>query len=385
MATLQLEHLTKIYNAHSNPVVGVEELDIELDEGNFLVLVGPSGCGKSTTLRSIAGLESPTSGNIRIGDEVVNKQEPKDRDIAMVFQNYALYPHMTARQNMSFGLKMTTDLSASEISARVERVASMMGIEDLLADKPSELSGGQQQRVALGRAIVREPQVFLLDEPLSNLDAKLRAHMRTEIKELQQDLGITTVYVTHDQTEAMTMGDRIAILNKGELQQLGTPLECYHSPANQFVAGFIGEPSMNFFEARREGDRLVGSGLDYPLSEDLLTDVGEAQRIVLGIRPENADIVDDPGPHTVSGTVNVVEPLGSINYVYVDVDDEERIVEVPGTRYASDGQRVAIRVPVKRIHLFDGETGDALHNPDVEEETIDGLDFAPDQREAAGD
>ena len=385
MASLTLENLTKVYNVHSDPIVGVDELNIELEEGNFLVLVGPSGCGKSTTLRSIAGLESVTRGNIRIGDEVVNKQKPKERDIAMVFQNYALYPHMTARQNMSFGLKMTTDMSESEVHDRVEEVAAMMGIEEMLEDKPSELSGGQQQRVALGRAIVREPQVFLLDEPLSNLDAKLRAHMRAEIKELQQELDITTVYVTHDQTEAMTMGDKIAVLNGGELQQLGTPLECYQNPANQFVAGFIGEPSMNFFEVGLEGDTLVGDGLEYPLSDDVLADVDGTDRLVLGIRPEDADIVESDGPRTVPGTVSVIEPLGSINYVHTTVDGEERIVEVSGNRYADEGQQVAIQIPEDRIHLFHGETGESLHNPTIDEETIGRPDFVGGQGEAAGD
>ena len=385
MASLTLENLTKVYNVHSNPVVGVDEINIELDEGNFLVLVGPSGCGKSTTLRSIAGLESVTRGNIRIGDEVVNKQKPKERDIAMVFQNYALYPHMTARQNMSFGLKMTTEMSESEIHDRVEEVAAMMGIEELLEDKPSELSGGQQQRVALGRAIVREPEVFLMDEPLSNLDAKLRAHMRAEIKELQQDLGITTVYVTHDQTEAMTMGDKIAVLNGGQLQQLGTPLECYQNPANQFVAGFIGEPSMNFFEVKLEDDTLVGDGLEYPLSDDVLANVDETDELVLGIRPEDVDIVESDGPQTVTGTVSVIEPLGSINYIHTMVDGKERIVEVTGNRYADEGQQIAIHIPENHIHLFHGKTGESLHNPTIDEETIGRPDFVGGQGEATGD
>ena len=385
MASLTLEDLTKVYNVHSNPIVGVDDLNIELEEGNFLVLVGPSGCGKSTTLRSIAGLESVTEGNIRIGDEVVNKQKPKERDIAMVFQNYALYPHMTARQNMSFGLKMTTDMSESEIHDQVEEVASMMGIEEMLEDKPSELSGGQQQRVAIGRAIVREPQVFLLDEPLSNLDAKLRAHMRAEIKELQQKLDITTVYVTHDQTEAMTMGDKIAVLNDGQLQQLGTPLECYQRPANQFVAGFIGEPSMNFFEVMLEDDTLEGDGLEYPLSDDVLADVDVTDRLVLGIRPEDAEVAESDGPRTVTGTVNVIEPLGSINYIHATVGGEERILEVSGNRYANEGQEIAIQIPEDRIHLFHGETGKSLHNPTIDEETISRPDFVSGQGGATGD
>ncbi|MFC4987064.1 ABC transporter ATP-binding protein [Saliphagus infecundisoli] len=370
MEDLHIENLTKIYDPHSNPVIGVEDLNIELDEGNFLVLVGPSGCGKSTTLRTIAGLESATSGNIRINGEVVNDQKPKERDIAMVFQNYALYPHMTARQNMGFGLKMISDLSKEEIADRVEEVAGMMGIKDLLDDKPSALSGGQQQRVALGRAIVREPQVFLLDEPLSNLDAKLRAHMRTEIKELQQNLDITTVYVTHDQTEAMTMGDKIAVLNEGKLQQLGSPLECYHQPTNRFVAGFIGEPSMNFFEAELKDDRLVNESLDYPLSDARLDAVEGIDDVVLGIRPEDAEIVATVGDHTVNGTVNVVEPLGSVNYIHTDIAGRERTIEVDGNQYADEGQQIAIRFPEDQIHLFDQESGDAVYNPEVNDETV---------------
>ena len=385
MSTLELHDLTKVYNPRSDPIVGVEDLDIELDEGNFLVLVGPSGCGKSTTLRSIAGLERLTEGEIRIGDEVVNSQQPKERDIAMVFQNYALYPHMTARQNIGFGLKMMTDLSEEEINERVEDVAETMGIENLLEQTPGELSGGQQQRVALGRAIVREPQVFLLDEPLSNLDAKLRSHMRTEIKELQQNLNITTVYVTHDQTEAMTMGDKIAVLNDGELQQLGTPLECYHKPANRFVASFIGEPSMNFFETQLKGDRLIGDGFEYPLSDEVLADTSGTEQITLGIRPEDAEIADSPSPHTVLGTVNVVEPLGSINYIHADIEGKETIIEVPGNRYADQGKSVVIRFPEKAVHLFDTETGETLHNTEIDEETIEQPDFVSNTGETVSD
>ncbi len=242
MAQLELDNLVKTFSDGSDEVVAVDTVNMSLNDGEFLVLVGPSGCGKSTTLRMVAGLETVTEGDILIGDESVIGTEPRDRDIAMVFQNYALYPHMTAEENMSFGLKMTTDLDTETIEQRVTETAEMMGIEDLLDDPPKELSGGQQQRVALGRAIVRDPAVFLMDEPLSNLDAKLRTKMRTELKSLQNELDVTTIYVTHDQTEAMTMGDRIAILDDGVLQQVGTPLECYHRPANRFVAGFIGSP-----------------------------------------------------------------------------------------------------------------------------------------------
>ncbi|WP_254274502.1 ABC transporter ATP-binding protein [Haloarcula marina] len=366
MADLELRNLAKVYQTgSSNPVVGVEDLNIHLDEGNFLVLVGPSGCGKSTTLRTIAGLEHVTSGEVRIGDKVVNDLSPKDRDIAMVFQNYALYPHMTARENMSFGLKMTTTLSDEEVSDRVESVSEMMGIDDLLGDRPSELSGGQQQRVALGRAIVREPEVFLLDEPLSNLDAKLRAHMRTEIQELQEDLNITTVYVTHDQTEAMTMGDKIAILDQGELQQVGTPLECYYTPKNRFVAGFIGEPSMNFFDMRVESDQLTNERIEYPLSGARLDSVRGEDRVTLGIRPEDIEIADEPGEHTFTADVRVVEPLGDINYMHVDLDGNEMTVKVPGEHYAEENTEVLLSFPEEKLHLFSGPTGEALCNRSI--------------------
>ncbi|GAA0237394.1 ABC transporter ATP-binding protein [Haladaptatus pallidirubidus] len=363
MADLELRNFTKVYQAGStDPIIGVDDLNITLEEGNFLVLVGPSGCGKSTTLRSIAGLESVSEGEIRINGNVVNDAKPKDRDIAMVFQNYALYPHMSARENMSFGLKMTTNLSDEEVSDRVERVADMMGIGDLLGDKPKELSGGQQQRVALGRAIVREPQVFLLDEPLSNLDAKLRAHMRTEIQELQNDLNITTVYVTHDQTEAMTMGDKIAILDGGKLQQVGTPLECYYAPKNRFVAGFIGEPAMNFFEMEVDNSDLLSDGIRYSLSESRFDSVRGEGRVTLGIRPEDIELVDGSGDHTARAKVNVIEPLGDINYMHAEAGGTELTVKIPGERYVTEGSEVTLAFPEDKIHLFSGETGDALCN-----------------------
>jgi len=250
---------------------------MSIDDGEFLVVVGPSGCGKSTTLRMIAGLETITSGTLSIDDRVVNDVKSQDRDIAMVFQSYALYPHMSVRQNMSFGLEESTDLLDDEINRMVSETGEMLGISPLLDRKPSDLSGGQQQRVALGRAIVRDPEVFLMDEPLSNLDAKLRAEMRTELQRLQNDLGVTTVYVTHDQTEAMTMGDRIAILDGGKLQQIASPLKCYHEPANQFVASFLGEPSMNFFDVTLDGDRLVGDVFEYPIGDDVRVDLGDGR------------------------------------------------------------------------------------------------------------
>jgi multiple sugar transport system ATP-binding protein len=369
MSHLVLDDLTKEYNeGGGNSVVAVDDLDISLDAGEFLVLVGPSGCGKSTTLRCIAGLEDITSGTISIDGVVVNDMTPEERDIAMVFQSYALYPHMTARENMSFGLRMTTDLSDEEIAERVDDAARMMGIEELLDDKPRELSGGQQQRVALGRAIVREPEVFLLDEPLSNLDAKLRTRMRTEIQQLQRELDVTTVYVTHDQTEAMTMGDRIAILDGGELQQLGTPMECYHEPTNIFVAGFIGEPSMNFFKVVREGDRLVGDSLSYPL-DDRFDDI-EGDQFTLGIRPEDVHLADRDGPHTFRATVRVVEPMGDNNLLIVDVDEAEATVEVEGDVLVDEGDVVRLEFSPDRIHLFDATTGEALVNREISQTDV---------------
>jgi len=386
MAELTLDDVTKVFQEDDGgEVVAVDDVNIEMADGEFLVLVGPSGCGKSTTLRMIAGLETVTSGEIRLGGRRINEQQPAERDIAMVFQSYALYPHMTVRQNMSFGLEESTSLDDDVIGEKVTSAATTMGIEDLLDRKPSELSGGQQQRVALGRAIVREPEVFLMDEPLSNLDAKLRAGMRTEIQRLQEDLDVSTVYVTHDQTEAMTMGDRIAVLNDGELMQVGTPLELYHRPANQFVAGFIGDPSMNFFDVTREGDRLVGDGFEYPLSEEVAESLGERFDCVLGVRPEDVSLVGSAtDAHDFRTTVEVVEPMGNENNVYLsfaDVDadeggDDTFIATVGGLERVRRGDDVVTRIPEESVHLFDAATGAAVHNRILEEgvETTPALD-----------
>jgi multiple sugar transport system ATP-binding protein len=288
----------------------------------------------------------------------------------MVFQNYALYPHMTARENMSFGLRMATDLPKDEISRRVNEAAEIMGIEDLLDDKPKALSGGQQQRVALGRAIVREPEVFLLDEPLSNLDAKLRTKMRTEILRIQRRLDVTSVYVTHDQTEAMTMGDRIAVLNGGELQQLGTPLECYHEPANRFVAGFIGEPSMNFFEVDVIGNTLTSDTFDYSLTDHHAEQVEGHGAVTLGIRPEDIGFADTAGPHTVTGVVRVVQPQGDVNHIVADIGGVEADIETDGDVHVDEGSTVRLQFSEECIHLFDGQTGEAIVNRDEPEDTI---------------
>lgn len=375
MAELTLDSITKVFDDGGDEIVAVDGIDIDIADGEFLVLVGPSGCGKSTTLRMIAGLESVTDGSISLGDNVVNDVKPRDRDIAMVFQSYALYPHMTVRENMAFGLEQSTELSEDERNDVVEDTCELLGIRELIDRKPGELSGGQQQRVALGRAIVREPAVFLMDEPLSNLDAKLRSSMRTELQRLQEDLDTTTVYVTHDQTEAMTMGDRIAILDDGELQQVATPLEAYHRPANRFVAGFIGDPSMNFFGATVDGDTLDVGAFEYTLSERTLDDLGDATEVTLGIRPEDVELVDAAdGLHDFPVTVDVVEPMGNENNVYLDLDEDTSFVGVvSGQRIVREGGGAAARIPEDAIHLFDRRTGEALHNRVLDEETAEGL------------
>ncbi|WP_254546649.1 ABC transporter ATP-binding protein [Halomarina pelagica] len=363
MAIAEYDHVTKVFDSEDGDVVAIEDLNVAIRDGEFLVLVGPSGCGKSTTLRLLAGLETVTDGEIRIGGEVINDEKPKDRDIAMVFQNYALYPHKTARENIAFGLEMTTSLSGEEISRRVERAASMLDIEELLDRRPKALSGGQKQRVALGRAIVREPTVFLMDEPLSNLDAKLRTDMRAELQQLHDQLDVATVYVTHDQTEAMTMGDRIAVMNDGELQQLGTPLECYYEPANEFVAGFIGSPSMNFLrlEFDPETGRGLGEDLSYEFTDEQRREIravtGGEGRITLGIRPEDVQLATTDGSDTVPATVDVVEPMGRESILHFDVDGTEMTAAVPGDLTIEHGDTLRFRFPHDQIHAFadDGE------------------------------
>jgi multiple sugar transport system ATP-binding protein len=375
MARLTLDGVTKRFRDDDAPggeVIAVDDVNVDIDDGEFLVLVGPSGCGKSTTLRMIAGLESVTEGEIRIDDTDVTGRAPKDRDIAMVFQSYALYPHMTVRRNMAFGLEESTDMPNDEIEAVVEETAEMLGIANLLDRKPRELSGGQQQRVALGRAIVRDPAVFLMDEPLSNLDAKLRAQMRTELQRLQEELDVTTVYVTHDQTEAMTMGDRIAVLDAGELQQVGTPLECYHSPANRFVAGFVGDPSMNFVDCEVQGDSLVADEFIYALSADLRDAVSGSSGVTLGVRPEDVELVAPGDEHaTLTTTVDVVEPMGDENVVHLALGESTLVATVPGMRRVEVGSEVGIHLPESALHLFDGATGDALRNRVIEETDVE--------------
>lgn len=377
MGEIRIDSLRKVFGDGSDEVVAVDDIDLEIEDGEFIVLVGPSGCGKSTTLRCIAGLESVTEGTVHLDGVDITENKPANRNMAMVFQSYALYPHMTAGENMSFGLKMTTDLPDDEINERVEEVAEMTDISELLDDKPSELSGGQQQRVALGRAIVRDPEVFLMDEPLSNLDAKLRSEMRTELQNLQEKFGVTTLYVTHDQTEAMTMSDRIVVLNDGRLQQVGTPMECYHEPANEFVAGFIGSPSMNFLEVTyrggRDGPRLVHDAFEYELSAetaDALGVVGDGDPLTMGIRPEDVALVRAGERNAITTEVDVVEPLGESSYVYITVGDQLLTTSFDGNLPISAGDDLTVRFPEDRIHLFDGRTGEAVKNREKPDEEL---------------
>ena len=372
MAGVTIEGVTKVYGSRKSGIVAVSDLDIEISDGEFVVLVGPSGCGKSTTLRMVAGLETITEGTISIDGEIVNDSEPRDRDVAMVFQNYALYPHMTIRENIGFGLRYSSDLSKDDRIERVENAAAMMGIEELLDDKPGQLSGGQRQRVALGRAIVREPRAFLFDEPLSNLDAKLRVKMRTEILQLQRELGVTSIYVTHDQAEAMTMGDRVAVLDGGELQQLAPPQEVYDHPVNRFVAGFIGSPSMDFMETtvERQDDRYVLVGrsndtlsyaLDRFVTERLELEGGTD--LTLGVRPEDLDVIGDPADrnprNSFEATVDVVEPMGSDNFLTLDVGESDSwTARVDSSFVPEEGSQVGVTFDESVLHLFaaDGET-----------------------------
>ena len=348
MSQVQLSDVTKVYD----DVLAVEDIDLAVRDGEFLVMVGPSGCGKSTTLRMIAGLETITAGEIVIGDKVVNDVRPQDRNIAMVFQNYALYPHMTVRENMSFGLRLSEEYSDEEIDERVDEAAELLEIPELLDQLPKQLSGGQQQRVALGRSIVRDPDVFLMDEPLSNLDAKLRTQMRTELQRIQEELGVTTIYVTHDQTEAMTMGDRIAILNEGEIQQVDEPAVCYDRPNNKFVAGFIGSPSMNFFDVdvvpTDEGIQVTGDGFETTLPVAL-----DAGTYTLGVRPEDFTIATDGGHFET--VVDVVEPMGSDNFLYLHPPegDGEIVARVDSEFHPEPGETIPLGFESVDAHFFD--------------------------------
>jgi multiple sugar transport system ATP-binding protein len=413
MARVSLEQVTKVY---PNGFQAIEELSLEVAEGQFMVLVGPSGCGKTTALRMVAGLEEVTDGEISIGDRVVNDVEPKDRDIAMVFQNYALYPNMTVRQNIGFGLQLR-HMQKAERGRRVTEAAELLGLTDWIDRKPSQLSGGQRQRVAMGRAIVREPSVFLMDEPLSNLDAKLRVQMRAEVARIQRRLGVATLYVTHDQVEAMTMGDKVAVLSAGLLQQCESPRALYEHPRNLFVAGFMGSPPMNLFEVTvGEGARSISVGsqsMELPDSiqsaiPDLARYAGRA--VVLGVRPEDlASLHEDVAGLALRGTVELVESLGAEQLVHFTTDAQA--VEVKGTKdedaeglshgrirragegvarvdaraSVREGEQIGFRLDPERLRFFDPETTGAIGLPkDLEAATGGGRNGARGARGAGG-
>ena len=359
MAKVIYDNASRIYPGSERPAV--DKLNIEIEDGEFLVLVGPSGCGKSTSLRMLAGLEEIDAGRILIGDRDVTNVPPKDRDIAMVFQNYALYPHMSVADNMGFALKIA-GTPKDEIRKRVQEAAKILDLEQYLDRKPKALSGGQRQRVAMGRAIVRSPQVFLMDEPLSNLDAKLRVSTRTQIASLQRRLGVTTVYVTHDQTEAMTMGDRVAVLNAGVLQQIDSPRRMYDHPNNIFVAGFIGSPAMNLIEQplTEEGVRFGGSII--PVDRSTLSESNE-NAVTVGVRPEDLELA--PAGEGIAVEIDVVEELGADAYIYgrlagAEPTDKPFIARVDGRRPPMKGETVHFRPSPDHVHLFDLKTGERL-------------------------
>lgn len=357
MATVTFDGVFIQYPGAEKP--SVSDLNLEIADGEFLVLVGPSGCGKSTVLRALAGLQDTTGGRILIGDRDVTGQEPRDRDIAMVFQNYALYPHLSVRKNMSFALKLAKE-DPAVITERVEEAARLLHLEPYLDRKPKELSGGQRQRVAMGRAIVRHPQVFLMDEPLSNLDAKLRVSTRAEVSQLQQRLGTTTVYVTHDQTEAMTMGDRVVVLTDGVLQQVAAPRELYAHPANAFVAGFIGSPAMNLPQATvtATGVELAGHKISVDTAQ-----ISDHSEVILGIRPEEL-VFAAPG-EGVPGRVSIVEELGADCFAYVEVDGLEQPLVIRADWRTPPQRDTAVHLgfPAEQLYFFDAESGDALPRP----------------------
>jgi len=351
VATVALKDLVKTFDKTEV----LHGINLEIEDGEFVVFVGPSGCGKSTTLRMLAGLEEVTSGEIHIGDMMVNHLEPKERNIAMVFQNYAIYPHMSVRKNIGFGLR-TAKMSKQDKEKRIDEVAEILSMSELLDRRPSQLSGGQRQRVAIGRAMVRDPQVFLFDEPLSNLDAQLRTQMRLEIKKLHQRVGTTIIFVTHDQVEAMTLADRIVIMKDGYIQQVGTPTEVYQNPANLFVAQFIGAPSMNMLEGRLTNEGIVlDAGFTIPVRPKVAP-----QGMTIGIRPSELTPAKEGEAALMEGSVSVVEPLGSETLIYVDVGSTEIVATVPGRTLPELGSRVRLNTPKEEIHFFDTKTGQAL-------------------------
>jgi multiple sugar transport system ATP-binding protein len=344
-------------------VLAVERLHLQIRAGEFIVLLGPSGCGKTTTLRMLAGLEDVTQGRIYIGDTCVNEVAPRDRDVAMVFQSYALYPHMTVEDNIAYPLRVRR-ISRSEIPGRVQAVAELLGIGELLKRRPKELSGGQRQRVALARAIVRQPRVFLMDEPLSNLDAKLRLHMRRELKRLQYELGTTTLYVTHDQAEAMTLAHRVAVMNGGRLQQFDTPLNIYERPANRFVAGFIGSPGMNFLEGKLDHAerRFASPGVTLSLGDQIWSRLHGYEKVILGVRPEDLQLSLTEVAGGLPAAVYVTEALGNETYVLLDLGHEKVVARTDATVRLEIEARVWVSFNEAKFHFFDPASGNRLAN-----------------------
>lgn len=354
---VRFDNVTKMFG----PRAVVDGLNLEIDEGEFAVLLGPSGCGKTTTLRMLAGLEDLTAGDIFIGDERVNEIATRHRDVAMVFQSYALYPHMTVAENIAYPLRVR-QVTKDEIKRRVERVAEMLEIKSLLVSKPRELSGGERQRVALARAIIREPRVYLMDEPLSNLDARLRVTMRGELKRLQRELGTTTIYVTHDQAEAMTLAHRVAIMRAGQLQQFDTPMNIYNRPRNRFVAEFIGSPGMNFIEGRVDMKERVfaNSSLKLPLAAEQLALLNGRERVTLGIRPEHVSVALAGQSDWLGATVHVTELMGNETLVFLRLGDEKIIARATADFRADIETPASARLDMSKAHFFDAESGEAL-------------------------
>ncbi|WP_225334195.1 ABC transporter ATP-binding protein [Halomicrobium urmianum] len=376
MARVKLEHVTKRYDDGEGGVVAVDDMNLDIEDGEFVCLVGPSGCGKSTTMETIAGLTQPTEGTVYIGDRDVTRLPPKDRGVAMVFQNIALFPHMDVYDNVSFGLRLR-DYPQDEIDRRVERAADIVQLEGMLDRMPDEMSGGQRQRVAIARAIVREPDVFLMDEPLANLDAKLRVHMRTELQRLHKELDTTIVYVTHDQAEAMTMSDRIAVIDSGELQQIDPPLVCYNEPANLFVAGFIGSPSMNFVEGTVDENGVETEHFHVEFDPATIDGLAVGDQVTMGVRPENVhparetdEIAHPSAP--IDARTDVLEPMGDEIFAYLlmgegetsmaqeTASSDQLLMSIEPDSPIQEDDDIQVVLDREKIHLFDAATGDAL-------------------------
>ena len=376
MASLKLEHVTKRYDDQGEVVTAVDDMNLDIDHGEFVCFVGPSGCGKSTTMETIAGLTIPTEGTVHIGDRDVTNLPPKDRGIAMVFQNIALFPHMDVYDNISFGLRLR-DYPTEEIDRRVERAADIVQLEGMLGRMPEEMSGGQRQRVAIARAIVREPDVFLMDEPLANLDAKLKVHMRTELQRLHKELDTTIIYVTHDQEEAMTLSDRIAVLNSGSLQQIDPPLTCYNEPDNLFVAGFIGSPSMNFVEGTVEGDRIGTKNFSLAFDPSTVEGIGVGDNVTIGIRPEDIypgqlrDEITDSSA-LIDARTDILEPMGDEIFAYMllgegetsmsqeQATNDQLLMSIDPDSDIAEDEDIEVVIDRGNVHLFDTASGEAI-------------------------